>query len=371
MANSQNKNSFTAYETANKSWLEHGAIPDFDMGGGNPFTFELTFLYMGDTAHSVIYAQDGVFSISLDTGSFAFDAPGFCSIATMRNKLVLEEQSLYSFAVRYDGADEIALFFQGYKIGETVKTGTLQRNDNHYVLGKGAVGGIVSLRAFSRALDDKEIFQDATNPFSTRDGLASQFFFKEVKIADSGPYNLPVFVEGTGAIPGVRNYVPCMHFRGQGCAFAQSTLGSTPAAYTVLGKGFVNYSSKSEMVVLSNVLRETGYVLFLRAVDNSSVKLVFKSGSLELLSTGTIFMNDWFDFALSYDGETVKLFLNGEEAASTKAQGLVLEGSANRYLGAEANSSGVITYSRGLMGNLSYVAEFSAALPIERIQGYA
>jgi hypothetical protein len=364
-----NANSLNALGTINSAFLSHANIPSFSMGGQNSFTIETSVLLQSDASRCIIYGQDSGFSFGIDAGKIFFSADGFCKFTTDPQKLKLSEEMLYYLCLRYDVNDKkLKLFLQGYEIlSVDTTTTTSMLNTNSYKIGAGQIGGITRLHVFLDALTDKQIFSDFLNPTAVSDNAVCWFDFDtNGDIMDKSKNHLAV-TPAMNVI--VCNYAATMTFSGVGCATTGNAIKTAPDAYSLVGKIFPNFTTKNEMVIYSSAQGDNGFTLSLIRQVNYNYLLVFSSAGKTLISTKEVTAQKWLDFAFTYANGSVTLFIDGE-VCGQGALTVNLAGPADVHIGAEANTKGMVVYTRGYSGYMAYLAEFSAALTAAQIAVY-
>lgn len=363
----QNRNSFNAFRTHNTSYFQHSNIPDFSLTGENEFTLEIHMYYRSALTRSTLYGQVGIFEIGIDNGGIFLSAPGFCSFNSLEQNINLVPDSFNYIALTYNG-EILSLFLQGYRVAEYKLIGTEQMVEDPYVIGKGTMGYLCTIRAFSEAHTDAQILKDHVNDLTEIASCVTWIDLGSAQPLDKGKNALPISLIGSDAK--VVNLVPCSSFRGQGCATLKNKLPENLENFTVMGKIYPNFTSNTEMCIYSSINEAgEGYELFLRKLENHKYKLVFAGKEVELSSTKEIDATRWFDFAVTYAEKNLQIFIDGGPSGEATNNTLQLKGADYPIIGASIKNE-KINYKRGFDGYMDYIAEFRISLPLDRIENY-
>jgi hypothetical protein len=229
------------------------------------------------------------------------------------------------------------------------------------------MGYLCTIRAFSDALTDTQILADHVNDLTEIESCVAWLDLGSRQPTDKSTNALPISIVGSGAK--VVNLVPCSSFAGYGCATFKNKITSDLDNFTVIGKVYPVFTANSEMCIYSSVDNDAGYELLLRKLENYNYKLVFASADTSLESTAEIKANRWFDFAVTYSGCKLQIFIDGTLAGETTERTLKLKGAGYPIIGAGVKK-GMVDYKKGFEGFIDYISEFDVNLPLDRIVGY-
>lgn len=240
----------------------------------------------------------------------------------------------------YDGAF-VRLYLNGVKVAETAQTGTIRQDNNQITIGSFAssalgYGGLIdSLGLWNRDLTDAEIKLLCYRGRYPSSGLLAHYNMNEgsgtvlndisgnnyTGTINNAPFSLDVPATVRSTTPTrlrIRNFRASAVLNGSNSRVAHTTaIAAVPTAFS----GSVWFRQSAS---------QTANRLILRAGDgsaqriglitsNQQVKVGFYNGTVYTAKSGFFRVGEWNHTAFTWDGTTMRLWINGIEQAGTNA----------------------------------------------------
>jgi hypothetical protein len=278
-------------------------------------------------------------------------------------------------AVTYDGST-LRLYLNGNQVSSGSRTGALATSSNPLQIGGDSIFGqyfqglIDDVRVYNRALSAAEVQQDMTTPVvaaasapTPTGGLVAAYSFNEAagtSVADvSGNGNTGTIIGATWTSEGQSN--------------AGLSFDGASNMVVINGSASLNLSSAMTLeawvypTVSSPRWRDVIYrdkdVYYLEASSVSRVPAAggtFASGPT--YGRAALPVNAWTHLAVTYDRQTVRLYVNGVQVASRAETKAIATSSSPLYIGGDS------TYGQYFQGIIDEVRIYDRALGAAEIQ---
>ena len=352
-----------------------GLTPD----GSVPFTIEAWVRFAGLCEESCILSQDNGFMFCNTGNRLRASLPGFPSIYSnsVTTPLVAGSWTFVSFT--FDGTNA-TLYIGGYAVGQQIIRGVPQSNNGGFRIGNNLQGDIQSVRIFNGARNSTQVLDDMFADHATivaEPNLQADYDFGVYPPADHSTHNRPIS-QKSGAITVATT--PGVILRGTAYAKPLHDHDVNPGgggsdAYSVQSWILADLSLPTQHIFANDDLAsDSGMALYL-SYDTDSQQFFVKSqrGTSDnaniLTSVSTIPLDEWVNVATTYDGTTLRIFINGLEDSSAAFGPLTVQAQSNLIIGAsieEGRPSG----AHGIQGLIGNVAVWSKALSAAELQSY-
>ncbi|KAF0218323.1 MAG: hypothetical protein FD174_2940, partial [Geobacteraceae bacterium] len=325
-------------------------IPQFSFDGNTSFTIGTQVLLLDTTNDSSIYRKKGVIDIGFDELNLYFKSQ-FCEFKTTKDEIDFQVNTWYSITVSYD-LDVISLYVNGIKAIEYKQniSNPISAND-HYDIGHNLFGYIKSVYVYNVCLTDDNILQNYNHPLCKTDNLVAWFDFAEGEDPRDKSKNHIAIHEGKNSTVTISNISRCLRLTGNG--YLNSNCSNINYQnYSLLTKLYINKNYDSlPSYIFSNADMSyvSGLSLFLEKKTKSSFTIVCTINSkdkdvIQLKSIETINAEEWVDIGLTYQNNTLSLYVNGEfDNSIVGVEPLNIEGDGTRIIGAILNNNTAIT----------------------------
>jgi LruC domain-containing protein len=313
------------------------------VGGSISFSFWFRLNAVGDNG-SFIY-QNVKYNISMDAQGrpgFALYTPVWKSVNSGYSNRVLDTD-WHHVAMTYNGS-EMKIYLDGLFRTSTTNTGNLQSSASDVYIGKqGTItpfkGTIDEMLMYDRALTEPEVLQifgSTPDPGTGSDNLVSYYKLDEntgTTANDSKGANTGTI---TGATWGQGISGSCLVFDGtSGAVKVPSKLNLNPV-YGITMMAWAKTASYATTKIFQKGDYD-GHGLGLGNWDGWGAQIRLTGNITQGLSwgSGLPILNQWYHLAMTYDGQQLKFYVNGQLSNSKAVTGLLYVNSRDLAIGSD------------------------------------
>jgi len=346
--------------------------------GTHPFTIEAWVRFGGLCADTAILSREGGYRFGLVGRALMFQIDGFPAVVADVEALELGTEVWHFLAVSFDGSEAV-LYVDGRQAGRTVVNGTPPTPTAPHRIASDLQGLIQNVRVYSASrgaetvLDDMFAY-DADAPAQGDDPtLVANYDFSVFPPADTSGNDRPVAMQdGATTLASV----PALDLHGT--AYAQPIRdgdvdpGDGAQPYTVQAWILVETPTPTQYVFCNDDLgADAGMALLLTySQDADSFHLVAQHGqsgdAYRLTSTATLKAGAWHNVAVTFDGTTLRLYVDGDADASSQPPAIPAHDTGYCLLGAAIEDERP-TGAHALQGFLAGVTVWSKCLSADEI----
>jgi len=303
--------------------------------------------------------------------SFSVYTPGWKSLVMAYTDRILNTD-WHHVAATYDGAT-MKIYVDGVLKASDANTGSLKSSPSDVMIGKqGSInpykGIIDEMLVYGTVLTEEQINQIHTSTPNTATGVESLVSYWDLN-ENSGTVVTDKQGVSNGTISnanwGTGINGRCLEFNGTNSNVNMPSVTKLNPTETITIMAWVKTKDNRSAKIFQKgdwdgygigIDKWLGWQGTIRMADNTSVNLVW-GGGLPLLNT-------WYHVAVTYDGATMKIFINGQLKNSKAVTGKLVVNSRNLSIGSENAAQ------KFFNGSIDEVKLFSAALDQTQIQSH-
>lgn len=351
------------------------------LDGSHAFTVETWVRPHGLGSRLSFLARQGQFFLGAVDTNIIVQIEGGASLATPWPEDPASTEWWHHIAAVYDGT-EMKLYVDGDLATRAIIRVTPQSSDQPYVMGDGMAGDLYCVRIHDSALTDKQVKAQMYDPPDDMSYVAD-FNFGVNPARDTSGNDLPLTLangaRSRGVTPSVRmaDIAYCQPVRDA----AVNPGGGGTDSFSVQGWVYALYppqtpdvNAREMMVMNAGYDDNTGMALFL-TYDTSRQAFKVKTfrGNAKsqpvLESKAYVSLKTWVNLAVTYDGTTLKLYIDGTLDNSVANGAVETQDAGQMMLGAglvAGRPSGDMT----LQGYISRIEVWNKALTADEVGTY-
>ncbi len=303
-----NKNCYHALALRQDEYAYCKPIADFTLCGKRNFTFSIQFLPTDTGREIVLFSQEDVMKIGWEDGAFYYETKAAGTIMPEQWSMPVLENDWNQFdLICKDGQLTFCINgIEGYseKITRSELTGS-----SDYQIGQVFEGYLRYVRIANFAMDQETLVANQYQNNLETNQMELYFDFSKIKARDLGQHNIPVLLSGFSE---VKDIVRVFYPGKSGAAIPAASEKVNPGGFetgqfTIYQRVFLQYVD-DECIVMANGGLTEGFVLAVTA--DCHMKATWNG--LDYVAKGTLPAYQWLDLAVSYDGKTLRFYVNGE-----------------------------------------------------------
>jgi hypothetical protein len=342
--------------------------------GNHSFSFAGWFQITGVQPSGFIVSKGGEFVLGLNEGVLYAQLAGQVAQTTASFELDSDWHFLaVTFASSGSQGGTLTLYMDGAQAGQSVLNNVGTSNQgNPLKIGENLYINVWSLCAYTTALSPSAVIP-TWQPVTSGSGLVASYGFMQAPPSDLSGNNNPISFS-----PGAVEQITTPGVNLQNIAYCSvSPLdgvnpgGSGNDAYTIQAWIYPE-QAVGPQYVFSNGLVDTSAVSLYLTAGSSPGQLVLNAGhGSTVLSGGSVPLNvnTWSNVAVTYDGQTLTLFVNGQSVVNVASGSMTPVTQSNPLLGA-GNQSAFPSTTGFFQGVIQSVDVWNVALSATQLTTY-
>ncbi|MEG0691820.1 MAG: LamG domain-containing protein [Oscillospiraceae bacterium] len=347
------------------------------LDGSNEFCIEAWVLLNGMGIDISIVKRNEVFTFGISHGKLYLMIGQ--DIIFSDGETHVTSRKWHHVAVYYD-LFTLKFYVNGIPDGNTSIQLTTQDKGTTYLLGENLDGRIRSLRIYNRAIDLDTLLSEMYTPTDITE-LCTDFDFSSNPPVNHKNPNQEIELNGRARIT---EAVPALYL--EGTAYAQPTLckninpgGKQIDPYTLQIFFYISKNQFHQTIFVNGSHdSDAGIALYLRySSEEKSYRLCCLRGTdtkqeNKLFSQTLIHSNTWNNVAITYDGQTTILYINGEkDVTDEKASPILTRMNEGNVLIGGMLESGKPTGTNTFQGYIQRIDIWDKALTADEISNYS
>lgn len=334
--------------------------------------------FNGLAASTAAIGQDGVFAFGSQGPSVYFQFNNLPIVLSDPTQAQLQDDSWHYICMTFDGA-MVRLYIDGqFNTGQSCM-GQVASSTNNVMIGQGLQGLIRRLRIYNTSLNAETVLNNMFGP-PAAGTLAADFDFSVSPAVDRGPSAYPITLQANAAAIKVS---PAASLGTVGFIRPMGEKSVNPGGgqvdpYTIQTWVYVSSALNPVQAVFvnSDLSMDTGVALYLQYDTTvSAFRVVSQRGSdgdsgQVLTSSGSARVGVWTNIAMTFDGATLSLYINGVLDSAKACPPIPLYSQFSDLLIGAAIAQGIPSGATTLQGFLREVDVWSTALSAADILTY-
>lgn len=354
------------------------SLPGFSVDGSSSFSVSIWALFPSFAAAGTLFSKGSLFQLGLQDNQFTFSLPGTPEPSIVY--LALEANSWYNLTLTFEalggGSATVAIYVNGAALVGPTMVGGIGGSDNQddYLVGGNLAADVSSVCLWSTAISAETVSETLWQvPAPGTPGLVACYCFNEGTPVDHSGNGNPVYLQNGAALYYV---TPCLHLQGTAYAVPSAADGLNPGSGTTPFSiaAWISpdtYSGTAPMVFANGSQNSAGSLLCSLSwglATGTWFFLVQRGVATELTSQGSFAPGEWHHVAVTYDGETLTLYVDGQASGSVASGDAGSLATPTPTIGAERFPSDAA--GSYFQGYLQAVQVWSVALSAAQVQQY-
>jgi hypothetical protein len=310
--------------------------------GNHSFSVAGWFQVAGHQQNGVLVGKSQEFVFGLNDGVLYAQLAGQLSPVTAGFRLDEEWHFLVAtFANNGPGSGTLTLYMDGAQVGQSILNNVGTTNQGQPLV----IGGNLHITVWCLCLYTTALAQSNTKcmwmPDRSGTGLVASYAFMQAPPRDLTGNNNPITFTPQAAeqitTPGV-NLMNTAYCR------ASSSDGVNPGGggndkYTIQAWLYPNQTGGTQYVFSNGLVDGSAVSLYLTAGLSSGQMIINTKHGTDTLIGGTVSTNAWSNVAVTYDGQTLTLYINGQQSTTKPSASMPPVSQSNPFIGAGLRSA--------------------------------
>lgn len=361
-----NQNCYHALALGKDEYAYCKAVDDFTLCGKRDFTFSIQFLPTGMGQEIVLFYQKGVLKVGWRKGAFYYETKVAGTIMPEQWSMPILENEWNQFDLTcIDG--RLTFYINGMEgysekiaVDETI-------GSSIYQIGQVFEGYLRYVRVANFGMDPVTLVANQYQNNLKTSQMELYFDFSKRKARDFGRHNISVLLSGLSEVKDIVR-VFCPGKSGMAIPAASEEInpgGFKTGQFTLYQRVFLQYVD-ADCIVIANGSLTKGFVLTVTA--DCHMKAVWNGW--DYVANRTLPTYQWLDLAVSFDGKTLRFYVNGVSDAefAIEEEPAALE-KGNIQIGNVLVNGRTIS-GKSFRGYFDCAAIFDMALEERKLLGY-
>ncbi len=318
-----NEASYIVLQLQALAHAETGNDIGIQLNGSAPFSVDAWVSLDGLCSHAHFLSKEGVFAFGLAGDALVFEITGYPPVYSNAARQPLTEADWHYLCATYAGG-QVRLYIDGtFNVLQAI-SGRGNANANPFRIGEDLQAQLSSVRVYNRELDANTV---KANMFNGPDpaSIAAWFDFAQAPPVDRGPRHLPITLSAGAEM---QELTPSLGLGSTAYAEPHRDEHVNPGGgqvdpYTVQGWVHIEGKDPPHQAIFANgnLDEGSGIALLLNYdVAAAAFRVVSQrgplSGGIALTSTAVIRRGVWANVATTFDGATLKIYVDSALAGS-------------------------------------------------------